>query len=153
MVGFGFEMVSPSIGSVIIELAAFIEENIKDIASPPGAEMLAMAQSLEIKQDLKIKSAIRLQSGGINLEYIQQDDAGTVERMSVFDRFSIGIAPFFNGIPYKIDARLRYRLASGVVTFWYELVRHDLTLQDATNDLITKIKEGSGFPLLMGMVK
>ena len=137
-----------------IDLALFLEDNLKDIAgdNPTGTEMLAMAQQLEIRQDFKVKSAVRLQSGGVNLEFIQNDDAGTIERMKVFDRFSIGIAPFFNGQAYKIDARLRYRVGQGEVKFWYELNRTDLTLQNATIDLITKVRETSGFPVLMGMV-
>lgn len=132
--------------------ALFIEDNLKDIAgeTPSGTQMLEMAKSLEIKHDLRVKSAIRTQSGGINLEFVATDDAATVERMNVFDRFSIGIAPFFNGQAYKVDARLRYRAANGTVQFWFELIRPDLTLQAATVDMIEAIKTGTGFPVLMG---
>ena len=132
--------------------ALFIEDNLKDIAgeSPSGTQMLEMAKSLEIKHDHRVKSAVRTQSAGISLEYVATDDAATVERMTVFDRFSIGIAPFFNGQAYKVDARLRYRIGNGTVQFWFELIRPDLTLQAATVDMIEAIKAGTGFPVLMG---
>lgn len=139
-----------------VEFATWLEDNNKDIASvtgfPTGAEMLTMAKSLEINQDMRIKSSIRLQSGGVSLEYVSKDDDATVTRMSVFERFALGIAPFFNGQAYQLEARLKYKSAGGTVQFWYELVRPDLVVQDATRELITVIGEKTAFPVLMGRV-
>ena len=136
------------------EFAAFIEENLKDIASvdgsPSGAQMLEMALSFEANQDMRFKSAIRLQNGGVQMSFVQDDDSQTLAKMQMFDRFSIGLPVFWNGDAYQIDARLRYRVRDGKLTFWFELIRQDKVLEAATKTLIEKIKAETGKPFFFG---
>lgn len=136
------------------DFASFIEENLKDIASvdgsPTGAQMLEMALTFEANQDMRFKSAIRLQSGGVQMSFAQDDDAQTIQKMQVFDRFTIGLQVFWNGDAYRIDARLRYRVRDGKLTFWFELIRQDKVLEDATSTLISQIKEKTGNPFFFG---
>jgi len=139
-----------------VEFATFLEENLQDIAQvtdmPTGADIMAMAIEFEATADKKFKSGVRLQSGGVNLEYIDQEDSATREKMKIFERFSIGIPPFFNGDPYRIDARLKYSIRDAQLKIWYELVRPDKVLEAAAKDLVQKIKDESGFPLLAGAI-
>lgn len=136
------------------DFAQFLEDNMRDIATvaglPTGSEMFAMSRELEINRDARIKSAIRPQSGGVTLEYVDTDDEGTVKRMQVFERFALGIKPFLEGSAYQVDARLRYRLSGGAVNFWYELIRPDLTIAAAVNDEILKVREKADVVVLMG---
>ncbi len=134
--------------------AEYIEENLKDIASvegsPTGSQMLEMALAFEANQDMKFKSAIRLQNGGVQMAFTQDDDAGTLAKMSAFDRFTVGFPVFWNGDAYRIDARLRYRVREGKLTFWFELIRQDLILEAATQTLITVIRDKTGNPFFFG---
>ena len=134
--------------------ASFIEENLKDIASvdgsPTGAQMLEMALTFEANQDMRFKSAIRLQNGGVQMSFVQDDDAQTLQKMQVFDRFSIGFPVFWNGDAYRVDARLRYRVRDGKLTFWFELIRQDKVLEAATQTLIATIREKTGNPFFFG---
>jgi len=136
------------------EFAAFIEENMKDIASvegsPSGGQMLEMALNFEANQDMRFKSAVRLQSGGINMSFIQTDDAQTIAQMQMFDRFTLGLPVFWSGDAYQVNARLRYRQREGKLTFYYELIRQDKVLEDATLTLINKIRESTGNPFFFG---
>lgn len=136
------------------DFAAFIEENLKDIASvegrPTGAQMLEMALSFEANQDMRFKSAIRLQNGGVQMSFVQDDDSQTLAKMQMFDRFSLGAPVFWNGDAYQIDARLRYRVREGKLTFWFELIRQDKVLEAATKTMIEKIKSETGKPLFFG---
>jgi len=136
------------------DFAAFIEDNLKDIVShdnsPTGAQMLEMALTFEANQDMRFKSAIRLQNGGVQMSFVQDDDAQTLQKMQVFDRFSIGIPVFWNGDAYRVDARLRYRVRDGKLTFWFELMRQDKVLEAATQTLITVIREKTGNPFFFG---
>lgn len=129
-----------------VEFATFLEDNLQDIASgengPSGTDMLKMALEFEARQDQRIKSHVRLQSGAIQLEYVAQDDDATVNRMQVFDRFSIGIPVFRGGAAWKLDARLRYRVREGKAVFWYELIRSDKTHEAAGLGLIEQLREG-----------
>lgn len=135
------------------QFAAFIEENLKDIyrpdqeegraTMPSGAEMLDMAIKFEVNSEKRFKSSIRLQSGGSNIDFVDTDDAATVERMSVFDKFAIGIPVFWKAQGYVITARLRYRNQSGKLVLWYELIRPDLTVDDAVSDALALIEKGT----------
>jgi len=134
--------------------AEFIEDNKQDIASvdgsPSGAQMLEMAVTFEANQDMRFKSAIRLQSGGVQMSFTQNDDAQTIQKMQVFDRFSLGFPVFWNGDAYRLDARLRYRVREGKLTFWYELIRQDKVLEAATKTLIESIRSKTGNPFFFG---
>lgn len=134
--------------------AAFIEENLKDIVSvdgsPSGSQMLAMAINFEANQDMKFKSAIRLQSGGVNMSFIQTDDAQTIAQMEMFDRFTLGMPVFWGGDAYPVSARLRYRQREGKLTFYYELIRQDKVLEAATQTIIKTIRETTGNPFFFG---
>lgn len=136
------------------EFAAFIEDNLRDIAAtegmPTGAQMLEMAMTFEANQDMRFKSAIRLQNGGVQMSFTQDDDAATLQKMQVFERFSIGLPVFWGGDAYRVDARLRYRVREGRLTFWFELIRHDKVLEAATQTLITTIREKTGSPFFFG---
>lgn len=136
------------------DFAAFIEDNLKDIASvdgsPSGAQMLEMALTFEANQDMRFKSALRLQNGGVQMSFVQDDDAQTLQKMQVFDRFSIGFPVFWNGDAYRLDARLRYRVRDGKLTFWFELIRQDKVLEAATQTLIKQIRELTGNAFFFG---
>lgn len=141
------------------EFAAFIEDNLKDITSnpdvpgqvlPTGAQMLEMAISFEANQDMKFKSAIRLQNGGVQMSFSQDDDVQTIQKMQCFDRFAIGIPVFWNGDGYLVEARLRYRVREGKLTFWYELIRQDKTLEAATKTTIDAIRTKTNTPFFFG---
>lgn len=136
------------------EFAAFIEENLADIAgvegSPKGAQMLEMALNFEANQDMRFKSAMRLQNGAVQINFVQNDDDQTLSKMQMFDKFSIGIPVFWGGDAYRMDARLRYRARDGKVIFWFELIRPDKALEDATKYLIEKVRTETGNPFFYG---
>ena len=136
------------------EFAYWIEDNMGDIATvdgfPSGTAMLTMATNLEIAQDSTIRSAIRLQSGGVRMEYIEDSNAETVKSMEVFSRFAIGVPVFWGGSAYMVEARLKHQLKVGKVDFWYELNRPDKVLEDAAKTLTSTIKGETGLPLFHG---
>lgn len=137
-----------------LQFASWIEDNMGDIAPvegmPNASQMLEMALTFEAVADKKFKSATRLQSGGISMEYVDTEDSATRARMSMFERFSLGLPVTQGGDPYRLDARLKYRIRDGVLGLWFELVRPDKVLEAAARDLVQQIKDKSGFPLLMG---
>ena len=137
------------------EFAAFIEENLGDIASvsgsPTGAQMLEMALAFEATSEKRFKRRIDLQAGGVQLEYVDKADETTSAKMRMFQRFAIGI-PVFQGSAsaYPVEARLKFRQVSDSLQFWYELIRPDRIFRLAVDDDLKAIKEATGFPLLYG---
>ncbi|MDR2173633.1 MAG: YfdQ family protein [Burkholderiales bacterium] len=136
------------------EFAAFIEDNMGDVAgadgSATGAQMLDMALQFEANQDMRFKSAIRLQNGGVQMSFVHDDDDATLAKMQMFDRFNLGIPVFWNDAAYKIDVRLRYRVREGKLTFWYELLRHDKALEAATKEMLDSIRKQTGTTFFFG---
>lgn len=139
-----------------VEFAYFIEEHEDDISAvdgyPSSLDMMKMATEFEARQDQGIKSAVRLQNGGVELAYVSNDDAQTIEKMRLFEKFKIGI-PVFRGATdgCLLDARLRYRTHQGKATFWYELVRPDRAHEMAAQTMIKTVRDGlNEVPVLMG---
>lgn len=145
-----------------MEFATFIEDNIHCFAGneteggagfPSGGEMLQMALAFEASSEKRIRSAVRIQSGGIQIEHVDTDDAATVSRMQAFDRFRLGLAPFWRGDSYPLEAKLRYRNTSGGLTLWYDLVRPDRVVDHAVEEMLAKVEAGTGIkPIFGGIV-
>lgn len=153
-----------------VEFAEFIEANEQDIHAqegmPTSLDMHKLATEFIARQDTAIKSVVRLQSGGVRLDYIADADAGTVEAMKLFERFAIAIPVFWTAPDgseaessikaYKIESRLKYRFGAGKVTFFYELIRPDRVHQKAAVELIEALRlrlAAAGVQLLMGGMK
>lgn len=132
------------------EFAVFIEDNIADVCSPAGEELLSIALTLQAKTEVAFNSSRRLDNGQVQLVYSETIDAragaGSIE---IPREFQIGVRLFKNGDGYKLRARLKYRLHAGHVKFWYELDRPENAIEDAFNAYIAKASE-SGLPVLVG---
>lgn len=132
------------------DFAIFLEDNIADIVEPSGDTLLTVALSLQAKTEVNFSSSKRLDNGQVQLTYTENMDAraanGTLE---IPREFAIGVRIFKNGDGYKIKARLKYRLHSGRVKFWYELDRVENVIENAFADYIERAKE-SGYTVLFG---
>lgn len=140
-----------------VAFGEFLETNSTDIVSqdgyPTDLQMLEMATNFVATQDSIFKSATRLQSGGVNMSYVADANAETVEAMKIFEKFALGIPVFQGGGAWGLFARLKYRLGQGKVTFHYELIRPDRVHELAAKKLIDTIRDGlaaSNVPLLLG---
>lgn len=137
------------------DFAVWLEENLADVAAvegmPSGADMLQLALGFERTAEKRLKSRINLQSGGVRLEYIDDEDKDTRTSLSVFERFTLGI-PVFDGSAsaYPLDARLKYRERDGKIVFWFELIRPDRVFKTAVAEELERIKSTTGFMILNG---
>lgn len=132
------------------EFAAFIENNLPDIANPPGAQMLEMALQFEAKKKVNFASGIRLDNGAIQLNYDEQVE-GTSARglIRVPQEFSLGIPVLRNGPGYQIDCRLRYRISDqGQLSLWYEMIRAQKVKDHAIGEVAEKIAADLGVKII-----
>ena len=135
------------------EFAEFIEDNFADITEPAAQAMLEMATTIQAKTDINFSSAKRLQNGQVQLGYTETIDAraGANGAMEIPKEFALGLRIFKNGEGYKQRARLKYRLHSGAIKFWYELDRVERTIEDAFAGYIDQVREQSGYTVLLGV--
>jgi uncharacterized protein YfdQ (DUF2303 family) len=132
------------------DFAIFLEDNIADIVEPSGEAMMAVALTLEAKTEVSFSSARRLDNGQVQLSYSENIDArAAAGAVDIPREFAIGVRLFKNGDAYKVRARLKYRLASSKVKFWYELDRPENVIEDAFEGYIKQARE-SGYTVLLG---
>ena len=134
------------------DFAEFIEDNFADITEPAAHVMLEMATTIQAKTDINFSSAKRLQNGQVQLQYTETIDAraGANGALEIPKEFALGLRIFKNGEGYKLKARLKYRLHSGTVKFWYELDRPERAVEDAFGGYVETLREQSGYCVLLG---
>jgi uncharacterized protein YfdQ (DUF2303 family) len=134
------------------EFAEFVEDNMADITDPAATAMLEMATTIQAKTDINFASAKRLQNGQVQLSYTEAIDAraGANGAMEIPKEFNLGLRIFKNGEGYKLKARLKYRLHSGSIKFWFELDRYERAVDDAFSGYVAILREKSGYQVLLG---
>jgi uncharacterized protein YfdQ (DUF2303 family) len=130
------------------DFGRFIEDNLEEIIEPTGATMLEIALSIQARTDTKFTSSQRLDNGQIQLQYHEEINgtAGNKGLLQIPQTFTIGLKLFEGGEPYKIEARLRYRIKEGNLAMWYELIRPhktvDANIEDTTSLIANSIQAG-----------
>jgi len=124
------------------DFALFIEDNLKEITEPNGADMLQIAANLKAKNDVDFKSAIRLDNGQVQFGYTEtiQGQAGINGQLEIPEKIKLIMSPYFKGAAYEIEARFRYRITPNGLTMWYTLIRPHVFSDDAFADIVEKVK-------------
>ncbi len=119
------------------EFAQFIEENLSDVSTPTGAELLEVVMTLQAHTDVEFETAVRLDNGNVALRYAENTTAraGQKGQLTIPSKFSLGIPVFKHGARYALLARLRYRIRERKLTLWYELDNWELVQEHAFNEL------------------
>lgn len=135
------------------DFAEFIEDNIEDIAEPAGATMLEIATYLETTRTLSFRSGVRLSSGAVQFQHIQDDVAKVgASTIDVPEAFELGIAPIFGLPSYRVPARFRWRLLpDGKLTLGFKLQRIETMMSQIVEDVCAKIERGTNVSVIDGL--
>lgn len=141
-------------GSLVTQdvFAELIEEGAGDVVEPPAADLRELAQTFQATTSVNFRQATFLDSGARQLTYEETIDAraGSAGTMTVPKSFTLGLRPFEGSEPYKVEARLRFRIRDGKLAIGYSLERPNDVLRAAFDDAATVIAEGTGLPVLRG---
>ncbi len=132
--------------------AELIEEALPTIIEPDGATMLEIAQSFHAQKNAIFKSDRRLDSGQVQLTY-QEDVEATAGRngdLQVPASFLLALAPFEGIDPFRVKARLRFRVNDGKLRIGYILDRPEHVLRDAFTDVVTAVESSTSLPVWQG---
>ncbi len=123
------------------DFAEFIEDNAKDIAEPSSAEILEIAQSLQVKRGVEFESGTRLADGNVQFGYRETTtaSAGNVGQLEIPEKITLALRPFKCGDPYKVNAIFRYRLQGSQLTLGFKLQDPDKVLEDAFNTVADQV--------------
>lgn len=127
------------------DFAEFIEDNIKDVVEPTGAELLEVAKTLTVNKKLNFRSSQELSNGQVQLTYNEEmkGEAGATGQLTIPTSITIGLRVFKGLDAYSVKARFRYRISDeGVLTFSYHLDNVDKILEDAFDSVMKQISVG-----------
>lgn len=139
--------------------AAFLEEHSAELAAPSDAEVIEyqrlfgerfatpsevieLSRHLEVFVSARAKQGIRLQSGERVLEFSEEHMNAKGEPVTIPGLFMVSVRAFIDGDAVRIPARLRYRVASGSVSWFYQLYRWEAFLREQVeHDLFDAARE------------
>ena len=120
--------------------AQFLEDNIPDIAEPNGATLVEIARTLEATIGVDWKSHIRADNGQHRFAYIETVDGRAKDgSVTIPQELTLILQPFEGSKRYEVKARFRYKIITGKVSMWFDLVRPRDVLTEAFNDELLKI--------------
>lgn len=134
-----------------VAFTEFIENHLPEIADPAGADLLTMVKSLDIRKAVQFQSSVRLDNGQVQFTYTE-DISGTAAKgtATIHDTFVLGLSPFEGADRFRLTARLRYRLDSGKVILWFDLLRPEDVVRVAWQQLVQQVAADTSLPVLAG---
>jgi len=155
------------------DFAAFLEDRIGDVLAPLDgdengdeklqqlsqllggnfagpAKLMEISRGLSVNESARVKNATNISSGESQIVYETEHHDATGAPLKVPNMFLIGIPVFEMGTPYRIAVRLRYRLRSGTIAWFYELYRSEHVFDDAFDEACKEAGEKTGLPVFMG---
>jgi hypothetical protein len=97
------------------ELADFLEEMEHTIEAPAAAQIQTAVANLEISRNGSFKLHTNRQDGSVIFNY--QDENEAVGSVKLPEKIFFSAAPFYGSKPMTMEARLRYRIRDGRITF------------------------------------
>lgn len=158
------------------DFAEFLEDHISDVIAPPLAsdgmpggdalldqllitlggapaspsKLMELSRGLSVTSNDKVANAVNLQSGEMAVTYQSTHTDGAGSKVAVPPLFLIAIPVFRNGPPYKIAARLRYRVGGGGIVWFFQLYRTDKVFDHAFDEAVTFVRQNTGAVTLLG---
>lgn len=133
-----------------VGFAEFIEDNLPDIITPTGSDMLTMALNFEASKGGRFLSSTRLKDGSSELMWKEDIEQGKANKLELPDLITIKIPVFENSEARELQARLKFRIKDGAMAIWYELVRPHKVLEAAFREVWAKVQADTTLTPLLG---
>jgi len=162
------------------EFAEFLEDRIGDVRMPdllnPGStdpeteaqrttrELASLLQGtyaspqklMELAAGMKVTviehtaQAVTLSNGVATIMFQAEHKSDDGQKLVVPSLFEIGIPVFRGGPLYRVTVRLRYRMARGVVAWFYQMYQTDKVIDHVLADLATTVADDTALPVFVG---
>lgn len=126
-----------------VDFAQLVEDGLTEIASPAGAELLEVAQSISATRNASFRSDRRLANGRVQFQWHEDFDAQAGENgdLTIPEIVTLVFEPFYGAEAIQVDARFRYRLFQGKLTLGFWLIRHEEQLREAFATELGRLEE------------
>lgn len=149
------------------DFAHFIEDRLQDMSAPTDSDneligngidarfadpiqMLELARGLEVRNNEAVKQKYNTSTGETEIQYTAEHADAESKPLKVPNFFILNIPVFEMGEYYRIAVRLRYRVTSGSVKFWFDLYRVEQVFDAAFDLVCEQVKEKTELPLFIG---
>lgn len=142
------------------DFALFLEDQPPGLfRSPDNAQILELVSTLEGKSNVRFNQGFRTQNGQTKIDYeedveLRGGGTGTEKAVLEIPQILICAMHVFEGQeaqnPYEVRARLRYRIASRQLLFWYETIQPHVIVRDAVKGILEQVRERVKAPVLIG---
>jgi uncharacterized protein YfdQ (DUF2303 family) len=149
------------------EFAYFLEEHAAELAAPMDgerseyerlfgetmatpSEVVALSRHLEVHVNAKAKQGIRLQTGERQVEFSEEHVNSKGEAIVIPGVFMVSVPAFVDGEAVRIPARLRYRIKSGEIAWFYQLYRWENFLREQVGYDLKTAATDTGLPAFEG---
>lgn len=124
-----------------LAFAEVLEDGEAEIEDPPVADMLEIVTTLHATRNAKYRAVGRPTTGRTQFVYEEQSDAKAGEKgeLTIPDQFVIVVRPFFGADPWRVKARIRYRVVDGGFRIGYQLHRPDDVIRQAFDAQIEEL--------------
>lgn len=149
------------------DFAAFIEDNIPHLAAPTPDEarfledvlmvkvaspsvILTLSRGLQVNVNATVRDNKVLQSGEGEVTFTEEHRDAAGGKLVIPGAFMIAIPLFYMGEPTRIPVRLRYRVVSGTIRWFYQIYRPEVVIGERLREDATKVGEETGLPVYDG---
>jgi uncharacterized protein YfdQ (DUF2303 family) len=122
-----------------LSMAEFIEDRLSDFQTPPGADMLELAQKFEVARAGAFLSAARLSNGSTTLT-VEETNTGR-SQIPIPERVQLGMQVFDEQEAYSFAAWFRYRIKDQKLLLAFKIENIDRIQKQAVTDLVAKLDE------------
>lgn len=155
-----------------LDFAMFIEQNVLDLSEPPAPDkessalkeirmrcgglyapvnkMLELSKGISVRADERAVIKHDLDTGEATISFTSEHTDANGKSIKLPNMFVIVIPVLEGGKSYQLPCRLRYRLNSGSVIWWYEVINIDKAIELAIDEELDAIKEKIGLPVYYG---
>lgn len=133
--------------------AEHLEDNAADVTTPDAATMLEIAQTFHATTGTLFKSAQRLHSGEVTLNYEESTGARAGEKgdLEIPTQFVLSINPYAGQDDVaQVVARFRYRIRQGQLSLSYALVRPEDHALAVFSGIVASVNDSINQPVYTG---
>jgi uncharacterized protein YfdQ (DUF2303 family) len=133
--------------------AEFLDDNRADIHSPPAAEMLEIAQTIEGTSKVDWQAGHRLVDGQRRIGYIETNTAraGQKGELAIPTVITIHVPVFDRATQaHELEARFRHRIDSGSLKLGFKLARPGDVVTSAFDHTVSRLAIACGATVMWG---
>jgi uncharacterized protein YfdQ (DUF2303 family) len=132
-----------------MDFALFLEDNGRFVVKPSAADFLQVALTLEAKKGVNFKSGLRLENGDHKLLFEEdtRTTAGVKGELEIPHDFTIELKLYHGGGLVRLDGKLRYRIASGQIAFYFKFPGLENIVREYVSGIRKRVAKETGLPV------